>query len=81
MVQTITIKIPDSGRRIFEAIKDVIRGFGNIVKDPKTALAEIGKGAVQYVQIFIYFNNYVPEKYKINVDSMIISTHVLDTRV
>lgn len=49
LMQTITVTIPDNGRQIFESIKDVIEGFGNIVKDPKTALARIGKGAVQYV--------------------------------
>ncbi|VDI78347.1 Hypothetical predicted protein [Mytilus galloprovincialis] len=47
LVQTIAIKIPDSGRRIFNSIKDVIEGFMIITKDPKTALAAIGKGAVQ----------------------------------
>lgn len=49
LMQTITVTIPDNGRQIFESIKDVIEGFGIIVKDPKTALAKIGKGAVQYV--------------------------------
>lgn len=53
MFQTITITIPDSGRRIFESIKEVITGFGNIGKDPKTALAEVGKGTVQYVLFLI----------------------------
>ncbi|VDI25865.1 Hypothetical predicted protein, partial [Mytilus galloprovincialis] len=47
LMQTITVTIPDNGRQIFESIKDVIEGFGIIVKDPKTALAKIGKGAVQ----------------------------------
>lgn len=52
LMQAITVTIPDNGRQIFESIKEIIHGFGNIVRDPKTALAEIGKGAVQYVNIF-----------------------------
>lgn len=47
MFQTITVTIPESGRQIFVSIKEIIHGFRNIVQDPKTALAEIGKGAVQ----------------------------------
>ena len=43
--QSIKVVIPHQSKAIYESIKDIINGFSKILKNPKAALASIGKGA------------------------------------
>ena len=43
--QSIKVVIPHQTKAIYESIKDIIDGFSKILKNPKAALASIGKGA------------------------------------
>lgn len=42
--QAIKIVIPHQAKVIYESIKDIINGFSKILKNPKAALTNIGKG-------------------------------------
>ncbi|XP_076116682.1 uncharacterized protein LOC143084161 [Mytilus galloprovincialis] len=44
--ETITVIIPKSATDVYEAIKEVIHAFSIMIKDPKTAITQIGKGAL-----------------------------------
>ncbi|CAG2218296.1 unnamed protein product [Mytilus edulis] len=46
--ETITVVIPKSATDVYEAIKEVIHAFSIMIKDPKTAITQIGKGALTY---------------------------------
>lgn len=46
IVETVRIIIPQAAEQIFEAAQGIVKGFMNIFKDPKAALAEIGKGVI-----------------------------------
>lgn len=40
--QAINVVIPQQGKAVYEAVKDIIEGFKRILKNPKEALMKIG---------------------------------------
>jgi len=46
-VQPIVIAIPMSANKIYQSVVEMINGIRTISKDPKSALAKIGKGTIQ----------------------------------
>lgn len=40
--QAINVVIPQQGKAVYEAVKDIIEGFKHILKNPKEALMKIG---------------------------------------
>ncbi|XP_053398719.1 uncharacterized protein LOC128556879 [Mercenaria mercenaria] len=46
IVQAVQVIIPQASKDVFKAVKDIIGGFMNIFKDPKTSLFKIGAGVI-----------------------------------
>lgn len=40
--QAINVVIPQQGKAVYEAVKDIIEGFKHLLKNPKEALMKIG---------------------------------------
>ncbi|KAK3589057.1 hypothetical protein CHS0354_008707 [Potamilus streckersoni] len=49
IIETVTIIIPQSATQIFQSAKDIITSFPGILKDPKTALGNIGKAVLNII--------------------------------
>ncbi|KAK3101652.1 hypothetical protein FSP39_005219 [Pinctada imbricata] len=47
IVESVTIVIPHSAKTIYESILDIVEGFKKLLKDPKTAIQAIGRGALK----------------------------------
>ena len=47
LVQPVVITIPMSANKIYQSVVEIINGIKTIAKDPKSALAKIGKGTIQ----------------------------------
>jgi len=44
--ETITVIIPQNAKNVYDSIVEIIDSFRIIIKDPKTAITKIGKGAM-----------------------------------
>uniref|UniRef100_A0A8W8J8B9 Vitellogenin domain-containing protein n=1 Tax=Magallana gigas TaxID=29159 RepID=A0A8W8J8B9_MAGGI len=55
--QSINVVIPHQVNAIYESIKDIINGFSKILKNPKEALGNIGKGVFTYETDFVFIGS------------------------
>lgn len=55
--QSINVVIPHQVNAIYESIKDIINGFSKILKNPKEALGNIGKGVFTYETDFVFLGS------------------------
>jgi uncharacterized membrane protein len=44
--ETITVIVPQNAKNVYDSIVEIIDSFKIIIKDPKTAIMKIGKGAM-----------------------------------
>jgi hypothetical protein len=44
--ETITVIVPQNAKNVYDSIVEIIDAFKIIIKDPKTAIMKIGKGAM-----------------------------------
>ena len=44
--ETITVIVPQNAKNVYDSIVEIINAFKIIIKDPKTAMIKIGKGAM-----------------------------------
>ncbi|KAK3102203.1 hypothetical protein FSP39_009587 [Pinctada imbricata] len=47
LVETVTVVVPHNAKVIYEAILDIVEGFKSVLRDPKTAIKAIGRGAIK----------------------------------
>lgn len=55
--QSINVVIPHQVNAIYESIKDIINGFSKILKNPKEAIGNIGKGVFTYETDFVFIGS------------------------
>ncbi|XP_060580900.1 uncharacterized protein LOC132737595 [Ruditapes philippinarum] len=61
VVQGIKVLIPKSAKEIFVSVQDIIKGFMDIFKDPKTSLFKIGAGVIRIYTNIKLLNGTIQE--------------------